>query len=183
MNNERHNILYCCCIPLVNENKRIQKLKPFLLASLLILAIVICLDFFLFDTYIYIYISFSIFPIFILIVKRFYFMYTINIIYFIFLIFPKIINDIGNYFQLEILTSATIIIICLKIFCLILLILVQYFFFIYYKELKYQFIIQRPNQKHINTDDSEKEKFINNGQTKLSNIITENDDLYQNNKI
>ena len=110
-------------------------------------------------------------------------MYTINIIYFIFLIFPKIINDIGNYFQLEILTSATIIIICLKIFCLILLILVQYFFFIYYKELKYQFIIQRPNQKHINTDDSEKEKFINNGQTKLSNIITENDDLYQNNKI
>ena len=47
MNNER-SILYYCCVPLVNENEKIKKLKPFLMLSLLILLIVIFLDFFLF---------------------------------------------------------------------------------------------------------------------------------------
>ena len=174
MNNAR-KILYCCCVPLVNENDGIKKLKPFLLASILILLIVICLDFFLFETNIYIYISFSIFPIFILVVKRYYYIYTINIIYFVFLIFPKITNDIGTYFQIEILTPAKKIILCLKIFCLILLILVQYFFFIYYKELKFQYLIERPGQKYMNyenNNDSEKEKFVS---KKLSNIILADD--------
>ena len=181
MNNAR-KILYCCCSPLVDENYGIKKLKPFLLASILILLIVICFDFFLFETNIYIYISFSVFPIFILVVKRFYYLYTINLIYFSFLIFPKIINDIGTYFQIEILTPVKIIILCLKIFCLILLILVQYFFFTYYKELKFQYLIQRPNQKHMkekDNTDSEKEKFIS---KKLSNIIIPDDndsDYYQ----
>lgn len=178
MNNQRR-ILYFCCVPLVNENEKINKLKPFLLASLLILLIVICLDYFIFETKIYIYISISIFPFFILIVKRFYYMYTINIVYFIFMIFPKIINDIGSYFQIGIRTSSKIIILCLKIFCFILLILVQYFFYIYYKELRYQFIIERPEEKHlkdVNYDDSEYEKFIITDDKKLCNIINENNE-------
>ena len=177
MNNER-SLLYKCCGPLVNENTKIHKLKPFLLASLLILLMVICFDYFIFETKIYIYVSISILPFFILIVKRFYYMYTINIVYFIIFLFPKIINDIGTYFQINIRTSSKIIILCFKIFCLILLILVQYFFFIYYKELKYQFIIERPEQKHLEEekyDDSEKEKFIL-GDKKLCNIIDENSD-------
>ena len=104
-------------------------------------------------------------------------MYTINFVYFIFFIFPKLLNDIGTYFQIDILTSSKIILLCLKIFCLILLLLVQYFFFIYYKELKYQFIFERPEEKHLNEDnfdDGENEKFIN-GDKKLCNIIV--DDL------
>ena len=104
-------------------------------------------------------------------------MYTINFVYFIFFIFPKLLNDIGTYFQIDILTSSKIILLCLKIFCLILLLLVQYFFFIYYKELKYQFIFERPEEKYLNEDnfdDGENEKFINGGK-KLCNIIV--DDL------
>ena len=176
MNNER-SLLYRCCAPLVNENIKIIKLKPFLLASIFILLMVICFDYFIFETKLYIYVSISIFPLFILIVKRFYYMYTINFVYFIFFIFPKLLNDIGTYFQIDILTSSKIILLCLKIFCLILLLLVQYFFFIYYKELKYQFISERPEEKHLNEDnfdDGEKEKFIN-GDKKLCNIIV--DDL------
>ena len=181
MDNER-SVLYHCCIPLVNENETIKKLKPFLLLSLLFLLIIIFLDYFLFETNIYVYLSFSIFPIFILAVKRYYFMYTLNMIYFLFIIFPKIINDIGTYFQIEILTSATIIILLLKIFCLILLIMIQYFFFLYYKELKYQWIIERPRDKHVydeNNNESEKEKFVNNENKKLSNIITEQGEYHQ----
>ena len=177
MNNER-SLLYKCCAPLVNENRKVIKLKPFLLASLLILLMVICLDYFIFETKLYIYVSISIFPLFILIVKRFYYMYTINFVYFIFFIFPNLLNDIGTYFQIDILTPSKIIILCLKIFCLILLILVQFFFFIYYKELKYQFITERPGEMHLNDeifDDSENEKFIN-GDKKLCNIIDENSD-------
>ena len=177
MNNER-SLLYRCCVPLVNENRKINKLKPFLLASILILLMVICFDYFIFETKLYIYVSVSVLPFFILIVKRFYFMYTINFVYFIFFIFRKLLNDIGTYFQIDILTSSKIIILCLKIFCLILLILVQYFFFIYYKELKYQFIVERPEEKHLNEenyDDSENEKFIL-GDKKLCNIIDENSD-------
>ena len=110
---------------------------------------VICFDYFIFETKLYIYVSISIFPLFILIVKRFYYMYTINFVYFIFFIFPKLLNDIGTYFQIDILTSSKIILLCLKIFCLILLLLVQYFFFIYYKEMKYQFISERSEENHF----------------------------------
>ena len=173
MNNVR-NLLYHICLPLVDENNKIKKLKPFLVISLLILFIVIILDFFLFETNIYIYLSFCIFPIFLLALKRFYFIYTINIIYFIFVIFPKIVNDIGKYFQFEILTSYTIITILLKILCLILLIMSQYFFFLYYKELKYQYIMERPDKRYIiyeNNNESETEKFINKNDEKLSDMI------------
>ena len=64
------------------------------------------------------------------------------------------------------------------IFKLIFVLHQKYFFFIYYKELKYQFIIERPEQKHLEEekyDDSEKEKFIL-GDKKLCNIIDENSD-------
>ena len=175
MNNER-NILYYCCVPLVNENEKIKKLKPFLMLSLLILLIVIFLDFFLFETNIYIYLSFSIFPIFILVIKRFYFMYTINMIYFVFVVFPKMINDIFRFLQIEILTSATIIILFLKLFCVILITMSQYFFFLYYKELKYLYILERPNKGYVTKDnnDDEKEQFVNKKEKILENIKSEN---------
>ena len=173
MNNAK-KLLYYICVPFVNENNQIKKLKPFLVISLLIIFIVIILDFFLFEANIYVYLSISIIPIFILILKRFYFIYTINIIYFIFIIFPKIINEIGKYFQFEILTSYTIITILLKIFCFILLIISQYFFFLYYKELKYQYIMERPDKRYIiseNNNESETEKFINKNEEILSDMI------------
>ena len=173
--NNGMKIFNCCCVPLVNENKRIKKLKPFLMSSLAILMLVIFLDFFLFETDIYIYTSFSIFPLFILIVKRYYYFYTINCIYFLFVVFPKIINDIGTYFQSEILSSANKVILCLKIFCFLLLILANYFFFIYYKELKFQFIIEKPIEKYMiddTKDKSEKEKLNMAEEIQLANIIT-----------
>ena len=179
MNNQR-NLLFYCCVPLVNDNEKITKLKPFLFLSLLILVIVVFLDFFLFETNIYYYLSFSIFPIFILVLKRFYFMYTINIIYFIVVVFPKMINDIFRFFQIEILTPNTIIILFLKFFCFILVIMAQYFFFLYYKELKFQYIIERPNKRHIireNDDNNEKEKFVNKQGIQLSKIKNEKGDL------
>ena len=37
MNNERHNILYCCCIPLVNENKEISLTKEYQIYSNIII--------------------------------------------------------------------------------------------------------------------------------------------------
>ena len=83
-------------------------------------------------------------------------------------------NDIGKYFQFEILTSYTIITILLKILCLILLIMSQYFFFLYYKELKYQYIMERPDKRYIiyeNNNESETEKFINKNDEKLSDMI------------
>ena len=92
------------------------------------------------------------------------------------------INDIFRFIQIEILTSNTIIILFLKFFCLILVIMAHYFFFLYYKELKYQFIIERPNKRHVlkdKDDQSEKEKFINKQDIKSSNIKSEKGDLYQ----
>ena len=98
-------------------------------------------------------------------------------IYYVFVIFPKMINDIFRFLQVEILTSATIIILFLKFFCVILITMVQYFFFLYYKELKYQYILERPNKGYVikdNNDEPEKEQFVNKKEKMLSNIHSEN---------
>ena len=132
-----------CCSPKVNENNRIQSLKPMLLISLFILAIIIFLDYFVFETTIYLYLSLIIIPIFLMVLKRFYCFYTLFSILFIFLVIPKILNDLGTYFQVEMLTTTRIFIFCFKLLCLILLLMIYYIFFQYYKELKYMYLKEK----------------------------------------
>jgi len=132
-----------CCLPLVNENDRIQKLKPMIIISLFTLIIIIFLDYFLFETVIYAYLSLVVFPIFLMAVKRFYFFFTLYSFFFIFIAIPKMLNDLGTYFQVEVITTMRIIIFFMKIFCFLLLIMIYYTFFLYYKELKYLFLKQR----------------------------------------
>ena len=132
-----------CCLPLVNENDRIQKLKPMIIISLFTLIIIIFLDYFLFETVIYVYLSLVVFPIFLMAVKRFYFFFTLYSFFFIFIAIPKMLNDLGTYFQVEVITTMRIIIFFMKIFCFLLLIMIYYTFFLYYKELKYLFLKQR----------------------------------------
>ena len=68
-----------------------------------------------------------------------------------------------RFLQIEILRSATTIILFLKLFCVILITMSQYFFFLYYKELKYLYILERPNKGYVIKDnnDDEKEQFVN----------------------
>ena len=140
--NERP-IITTCCSPLVNENDRIQKLKPMILISLFTLIIIIFLDYFLFETVIYIYLSLIVLPIFLMAVKRFYFFFTLYSFFFIFIAIPKMLNDLGTYFQVEVITTMRIIVFIMKLFCFIILIMIYYVFFLYYKELKYLFLKQR----------------------------------------
>ena len=144
MNNRLRN----CCEPLINENKRIDGLKPMIIISLLLIVGIVFLDYFIFETTIYIYLSLIVLPIFIMILKRFYYIYTIYSIVFIFLVLPKIINDLGTYFQVETITTTRIVIFCLKCFCLILLFMIYFIFFQYYKELKFIYI--QENQIYTN---------------------------------
>ena len=139
----RRNFFSKCCEPIVNENDRIEKLKPLLIISLIIIMTIIFLDFLVFETTIYICLSLIILPIFLMILKRFYYMYTIYTFVFIIFIIPKIINDLGTYFQVETMTTTRKFILCLKIFCLISLLIVYYIFFLYYKELKFLYIRQK----------------------------------------
>ena len=142
MNNNRQNAINSICSPLVNENESILKLKPMLLLSLLVLLFIIFLDFFLFETEVYIYLSLVVFPIFLMVIKRFYFIFTIYSVVFILFVIPKFINDLGTYFQVEMFTTKRIIEFIMKSVCLILLLIVYYTFFLYYKELKYLYIKQ-----------------------------------------
>ena len=137
---------------MVNENKRIESLKPMILNSLFIIMIIIFIDYFVFETTIYIYLSLVVFPIFLMILKRFYYIFTIYSIFFIFLIIPEIINDLGTYFQVEIITITRIFTLCLKFFCLILLLMVYYIFFQYYKELKYLYLVQNQPNRLLNEE-------------------------------
>ena len=137
---------------MVNENKRIESLKPMILISLFIIMIIIFIDYFVFETTIYIYLSLVVFPIFLMILKRFYYIFTIYSIFFIFLIIPEIINDLGTYFQVEIITTTRIFTLCLKFFCLILLLMVYYIFFQYYKELKYLYLVQNQPNRLLNEE-------------------------------
>ena len=140
--NNRLNFVNCIS-PLVNENERVKSLKPLLLISLFILIIIIFLDYFYFDTSIYIYLSLVILPIFLMVLKRFYYFYTFYSILFIFCVIPKIINDLGTYFQVETITTTRKVTFCLKFFCLVLLIVVYYIFFLFYKELKFLYIKEK----------------------------------------
>ena len=144
-NNNRCRCINNCTSPLVNENERIKSLKPALLMSLFILMVIIFLDYYLFETYIYYYLSLIVLPIFLMILKRFYFIYTFYSVFFIFLVIPKIINDLGTYFQVETITTTRKVIFCLKLLCLILLCMVYYIVFLYYKELKYLYIKEKKN--------------------------------------
>ena len=144
-----------CCSPKVNENNRIQSLKPMLLISLIILTVIIFLDYFIFETTIYFYLSLIVLPIFLMALKRLYYFYTIYSFFFIFLVIPKILNDLGTYFQVETITLTRMVIFCLKILCLILLLMVYYIFFQYYKELKYLYIKQKetdPQNSFLNVN-------------------------------
>ena len=151
--NERP-IITTCCSPIVNENERIQKLKPMIIISLFTLIIIIFLDYFLFETVIYIYLSLIVFPIFLMAVKRYYFFFTLYSFFFIFIAIPKMLNDLGTYFQVEVITTMRIIIFFMKLFCLILLIMIYYIFFLYYKELKYLFLKQRNDLHNQILDES-----------------------------
>ena len=144
--NYRPYLLRNCCSPKVDENKRIQSLKPMLLISLIILTVIIFLDYFIFETAIYFYLSLIVLPIFLMVLKRLYFFYTIYSFFFIFLVIPKILNDLGTYFQVETITLMRVVIFCLKIVCLILLLMIYYIFFQYYKELKYLYIKQKETE-------------------------------------
>ena len=144
--NYRPYLLRNCCSPKVDENKRIQSLKPMLLISLVILTVIIFLDYFIFETTIYFYISLIVLPIFLMVLKRLYYFYTIYSFFFIFLVIPKILNDLGTYFQVETITLMRKVIFCLKILCLILLLMIYYIFFQYYKELKYLYIKQKETE-------------------------------------
>ena len=149
-------IINYCFSPIINENARIQSLKPSLLISLLVLTCVILLDYFILETSIYTYLSMLVLPIFIMVLKRFYYIFTIFSLIFIIFVIPKIINDLGTFFQIEIVTTMTIIIFCLKIICLILLLMVYYVFFQYYKELKYIYIKDvMTNIKNIPFDEND----------------------------
>ena len=153
--NYRPFILRNCCSPKVDENKRIQSLKPMLLISLIILTVIIFLDYFIFETTIYFYLSLIVLPIFLMALKRLYYFYTIYSFFFIFLVIPKILNDLGTYFQVETITLTRMVIFCLKILCLILLLMVYYIFFQYYKELKYLYIKQKetdPQNSFLNVN-------------------------------
>ena len=153
--NYRPFILRNCCSPKVHENKRIQSLKPMLLISLIILTVIIFLDYFIFETTIYFYLSLIVLPIFLMALKRLYYFYTIYSFFFIFLVIPKILNDLGTYFQVETITLTRMVIFCLKILCLILLLMVYYIFFQYYKELKYLYIKQKetdPQNSFLNVN-------------------------------
>ena len=143
------NWLRSCFSPKVNENERIQSLKPMLLISLIILTIILLLDYFIFETSIYFYLSLIVLPIFLMVLKRFYYIYTLYSIFFIFLVIPKILNDLGTYFQVESITTMGIVIFSLKLCCLILLLIIYYIFFQYYKELKYLYI-KEIKQKETN---------------------------------
>ena len=144
--NYRPYLLRNCCSPKVDENKRIQSLKPMLLISLIILTVIIFLDYFIFETAIYFYLSLIVLPIFLMVLKRLYFFYTIYSFFFIFLVIPKILNDLGTYFQVETITLMRVVIFCLKIVCLILLLMIYYIFFQYYKELKYLYLKQKETE-------------------------------------
>ena len=141
--NNRENFFIKCFEPTVNENENIKKLKPLLIISLFIILTIVFLDFFVFETTIYIYLSLIILPIFLIVLKRFYYIFTIYTLIFIIFIIPKIINDLGAYFQVELMTTTRKFILCLKIFCFILLLVVYYIFFQYYKELKFLYIEQK----------------------------------------
>ena len=152
--NNRENFFKRCCEPIVNENDRIEKLKSLLIISLIIIITIVFLDYFVFETTIYIYLSLIVFPIFLMILKRFYYIYTIYTLAFIIFIFPKIINDLGTYFQVETMTTTRKFILCLKIFCLILLLMIHYIFFQYYKELKFLYIRNKQAFKKRFIDES-----------------------------
>ena len=152
--NNRENFVKKCCEPIVKENERIGQLKCLLIISLVIIITIMFLDYFVFETTIYIYLSLIVFPIFLMVLKRFYYIYTIYTLAFIIFIFPKIINDLGAYFQVETMTTTRKFILCLKIFCLILLLMVHYIFFQYYKELKFLYIRNKQAFKKRLIDES-----------------------------
>ena len=157
-----------CFSPLVNENNSIQSLKPMMVLSLFLLTCIILLDYFVFETTNYIYLSLLTFPIFLLILKRFYYIFTIFSMIFIIFVIPKIINDLGHFFQAEIITTTSIVIFIMKFICFILLLMIYYIFFQYYKELRYLYLkeIIKYQQNTTTTVDEndEKNNFIENNE-------------------
>ena len=176
-----------CFSPLVNENDRIQNLKPMLILSLFLLTSIILLDYFIFETTNYIYLSLLTFPIFILILKRFYYIFTIFSMIFIIFVLPKIINDLGHFFQAEIITTMSIVIFSMKFVCFILLLMIYYIFFQYYKELRYLYVKEKMNiQQNTTTsvdDNDDKNNFIENNEDKNENSINDKNENEKENDI
>ena len=132
--------MQCLCYPVVDENDRIIGLKPMLLLSCLLLSVIIFIYYYIFDTYIYLYLFLLLLSFFVMVVKRHYYAFTLYTISFIFIVIPKLLNDLGTYFQVETITTTRIFIFCFKFFCFVLLWIIYYIFFHYYKELRYLYI-------------------------------------------
>ena len=148
-NNEDNGCCCCCNRPLIEETEEIKKLKPFLIAGIIVYTIVLFLDlFYIGGSNLF---SYALVILFLCLMtfNRCYFAFIFYTIYSILLLFQTIIPGFGVSLQSLFPTDKSIGVFVIYLFMFIFYFVFFYFAFKAYKEMKYVFLNNMSNRPQL----------------------------------
>ena len=151
-NNNNQEAGGCCCQPLMAENETMKKMKPILIAGIIIYGIVGCLDTFYLRNYNLLSYALIVLFLCLMIFNRCFMAFQYYTIFSIILLFQVIIPKFGVPLQTNFKSDNAIGAFIIYLFTFIFFFFYFYFGFQAYKEMKYVFTNNMSNGPQLSTD-------------------------------